>query len=760
MITRMTGRANSRLFRTVDTSHQDSGDLMNTGHSEQERLDELHQTLLLDSVPEESFDSFTRLAAHLLKTPIAQVNLVASDRHFTKSSAGTTDVSAFGRTSPLEYSVCRMVVESGEPLNIPDTLSDPRTSDNPIVSRIQLHAYLGIPIKTSKGFTLGTLCVVDHQAREWTVSEEALLADLAHALSSQIDVRMEISRTNSRFQALVENSYDITTLIDQHGVITYQSPSIEHILGYVNGETLGAYCLDLVHPDDLPSVSDDFGRLLASSGTNVVAEYRIRNRDGWWVWVESTGRNLLEDPEIGSVLVNTRDVTERKELEQFLTYQAHHDPLTGIGNRQLLLDHLEGVFSDVTPADTPVTLLILDLTRFKTINDLFGHMEGDRVLKQVARRITDATLDARCVARLGGDEFAILYTSHPCDQAESLARRLSNDLNDLPVTGGQSIPVTCRIGVASQCRSESSVEELLQCADLALLSAKQSSTEKIAIYQSDIRETVLERIQIEADLRGIIDRGELTVYFQPIISLETGLITGAEALARWRHPTRGLIPPDEFIPLAEESGLIRAIGTEVLRQTCTEIHHWDSVNQNHFAMKVGINLSATELTDPELLSTMRGTLEECNIDPSRIVLEITESTVIIRSDLVRQRLADLRSLGIVLAVDDFGTGYSSLAYLTRLPFDILKIDRAFIQDLGNVPTNRQILATIVNLAEHLGLDVVAEGVESAEQLAMIQSLNFAFLQGYFIAQPMPAEQFRAFYAENSARALITPSSDL
>ena len=729
---------------------------MSSGHSEQERLEELQRTQLLDSEPEESFDSLTRLASRLLNVPIVQVNLITSDRQFTKSMAGTIDLTEVKRSVPIEHSICRYTVQSGKPLHVPNTLRDPLFNDNPVVVQLQCYSYLGIPIITKRGYTIGTLCVIDHRTREWSDEEREILSDLAQALSSQIDMRMEIDRTNSRFQSLVENSYDVTTLIDPFGVITYQSPSIAGILGYDVSETLGIPCFDLIHPDDVSTVQQKFNQLVQTPLGNITAEYRIRNKAGCWIWVESTGRNLLDDTEIASLLINTRDVSERKDLEQYLTYQAHHDALTGLGNRQRLLDCLDSVFASDLPSDTPLILLILDLNRFKSINDLFGHMEGDHVLKLIARRIMRATNGARCVARLGGDEFAILYTHRPCEEAESIAWQLGHEINDLPVTGGKSIPVTCCIGVTSSLSGESSLEELLKTADLALLSAKQSTGSPVAVYRPDIRDSVLDRIQLEADLRGIIDRDELVVHFQPIVYLETGMVTGVEALARWQHPTRGLISPDTFIPLAEESGLIREIGAEVLRKTCQEVIRWDAVSGVSFQLKVGMNISATELTDPELMSTIQATLQEFDLQSNRFVLEITESTAVSRSELVRYRLDELRSLGIVLAVDDFGTGYSSLAYLTRLPFDILKIDRTFIQDLGSIEANRKILLTIVNLAEHLGLDVVAEGVETVEQLAMIRSLNFKFLQGYYVARPMPADDFFRFYTEHSASVLVPP----
>jgi diguanylate cyclase (GGDEF)-like protein/PAS domain S-box-containing protein len=712
-----------------------------------ERLYELQRTRLLDSPPEEAFDSITRLTARLLDVSIAQITLLTAERQYIKSISGSTEPSKFGCNVPISHSFCQYSVETGEPLAIVDAREHPLVWDNPAVAELNAIAYLGIPLTTGSGYVLGSLCVIDHQPRKWTAVDEEILSDLAKSVSSQIDMRISMLDAESRFKALVENSHDVTTILGPDGMVLYQSRSLEQVLGYHQDELVGESVFELIHPDDLGRVKDELRSLAEMPGDSLQIHLRFLHKHGTWRWIESSGRNLANDPEINGMLFNTRDITDRKILEQSLMYQARHDALTGLANRYGLWEQIAQCYDERGEPDRGLTLLILDLNRFKAINDLFGHTEGDQILRKVANRLVDCAADARVIARLGGDEFAVLFADPIPRDATETGKQLVKRMTDPPIMSKESIPVFVSVGVSSAELSQNGPEDLLQTADVALMKAKRSRTESFAVFDDSMRESIVDYVRLETELRGVIERDEISVHFQPIINLNNGRIAGAEALARWHHPQRGIVPPGAFIPAAEESGVIGKIGRTVTRMACNELSKWKHTEEFGYPQCVSVNVSAQELYDPNLVPDIQSILADAGASADSLVLEITESILLEQETHAASRLEQLRDLGVRVAIDDFGTGYSSLSYLGRLPIDLIKMDRSFLNQLDSNTANQHILETVINLAHRLGLKVVAEGVEHEWQLKMLREMHCDLMQGFYFSHPMTAESYVDFQRE-------------
>ncbi len=434
-----------------------------------------------------------------------------------------------------------------------------------------------------------------------------------------------------------------------------------------------------------------------------------------------------------------QDVTERRALEARLQHQALHDALTGLPNRTLLLDRAGQALARSRRGGPPFAVLFLDLDNFKTVNDTLGHDAGDRLLVTIAKRLRAVLREHDTLARLGGDEFAAVLESAPdADTAAQMAERLAAAL-EAPVTlGGQEYRVSTSIGVVVNQERHERPEDLLRDADVAMYRAKESGKARYALFDPTMQAGVAARLTLDRDLRRAVERGEFALAYQPIIDLRSGKVAKLEALLRWYHPERGLIAPDEFIPAAEDSGLIRHLGRWVLAEACRQARLWADQG---VVVPIAVNLTAQEFQQPSLVAEVAAALAGAGLAARWLRLEITESLAMRDAAATVATLAALRALGVLVAIDDFGTGYSSLAYLKRLPVDVLKIDRAFIDGLGDGlgadPEDTAIVEAIVTLAHTLGLSVVAEGVETAAQAAQLRRLGCDYAQGYHFARPMP-----------------------
>jgi diguanylate cyclase (GGDEF)-like protein/PAS domain S-box-containing protein len=544
-----------------------------------------------------------------------------------------------------------------------------------------------------------------------------------------------------RFRSLIENSSDVVTVVDAEGVIIYDSPSGERVLGYAPGERVGANAGDFVHEDDLDRVVTLTERVIEAGGTVAHVEMRIRHHDGTYRWMDTSVTNLLDVPNVGGLVANYRDVTDRKELEIQLAHQAFHDPLTGLANRALLLDRIE--HSLATTRRTTghrIALLYLDLDDFKTVNDGLGHAAGDAILRETAARLATTVRPGDTASRLGGDEFAVLLDNlDDPGMAYEVGARILEALHMPFEVDGTSFPVSASLGIAVTTGTEDAAA-LLRNADVAMYRAKGEGKGRFEVYQRGMHAAVVERMALKADLRRGIDAGEFEAYYQPIVELGSGRITGIEALVRWRHPQRGLVSPATFIPLAEETGLIIRIGSDVLRQACGDLARWQTELGDQAPATVSVNLSARQIHDPGIVHEVIAALAVSGLPASSLTLEITESVLLEDTDSAARTLATLKRLGVSLALDDFGTGYSSLSHLERFPVDIVKIDKSFVDGLG-VAGHRDspLVEAIVHLGAMFNLRVTAEGIEEESQLARLREMGCQRGQGYLFAHPLSAD---------------------
>ncbi len=471
-------------------------------------------------------------------------------------------------------------------------------------------------------------------------------------------------------------------------------------------------------------------------------EYRFRCKDGSWRHLEGIGNNLLDDPSVKGIVVNSRDVTERKAFERRLEHQAFHDPLTGLPNRALFEQRLERALRVEGEPLAKVAVLFVDLDDFKVVNDSLGHRAGDRLLALAARRIRGCLRPQDTVARFGGDEFGVLLQGvGDGEGAGRIAERMVEELQRAPFDlDGLEVFVTPSVGIALGAPGADRHDDLLRRADVAMYEAKKGGGARHALYAPGMDLPALDRLNLRSDLRRALERGEFVVHYQPVVLLASGRIVGMEALVRWEHPERGVVSPGDFVPLAEETGLVVPIGRQVLREACRQMREWQELYPFVPPPTVGVNLSARQLRHPGLMEDLEEILEETGLGPSHLTLEITESALVDDAVLREGALERLRGLGVRLAIDDFGTGYSSLSYLRRLPAGMLKIDGSFVEDIEGGGTKDEVLLSgVLGIAHGLGMVVVAEGVESPGQAERLKGLGCDLAQGRYFSRPLPSE---------------------
>jgi diguanylate cyclase (GGDEF)-like protein/PAS domain S-box-containing protein len=574
--------------------------------------------------------------------------------------------------------------------------------------------------------------------------ELAQLGNAFNAMAGSLhDSRAELRESEQRFRALVHHASDVFTVISADAVIRFQSPAIRQVLGYPPEEIIGRSFLDLVEPDDRDTASELFERCRGRPGSPTVAEVRMRPLGDEQAprRFEMTATDLLRDPTVGGLVLNYRDVTERALYEERLSQQAFHDALTGLPNRALFQDRLDQALRQ---RGQNVGLLFVDLDHFKVVNDSLGHEAGDQLLREVAQRLAGCLRDGDTLARLGGDEFTVLMPdlADPND-AELVATRIERRLEPPFELPGQSVFVTASIGIATGAAQHDRSEALLRDADAAMYEAKARGRSGHAVFDPTMHARAVARLAIETDLRKAIDHDQLELHYQPIMWLDGRQIVGLEALVRWRRPDGSLVPPGEFIPIAEETGLIRSIGRWVLHEACRQLARWRAELPQAAALSMSVNVSARQLQDASIVEDVESALRETGVDPGSLILELTESAVVENIEGAAATLQKLKWMSVQLAMDDFGTGYSSLSSLSRLPLDILKIDQSFVAQLDQDAEGRAIVYAIVSLATALGVRVTGEGIETASQLATLLELDCDHGQGFLLARPAPADEVAA-----------------
>lgn len=467
---------------------------------------------------------------------------------------------------------------------------------------------------------------------------------------------------------------------------------------------------------------------------------RHQQKDGRLVDVEIVSQKI-DSTERPTVLMVAHDITERKALESQLFHQAFHDTLSNLPNRALFLDRLQHSLARAARRGRRVSVMFLDLDNFKVINDSLGHQAGDTLLVTIAQRLLSTIRPEDIVARLGGDEFTILLDDVVSeDDAIQVANRIAEELRVPVKLGTQGVFVTTSIGIAVSNDDHNDAEKLLRAADLAMYQAKSAGKARYGVFDPSMDTKAIDRLQLEIDLRGAIEREEIQLFYQPILSLDTGEIVEVEALSRWNHPIRGLVPPTVFIPVAEETGLILPLSRWVMREACLQTKIWQDENPDREPLTVAVNVSARDVRDPGFLDFVFDTLRETRLSSSSLKIEITETVAIDDAESAAGTLQMLRDIGVRIAIDDFGTGYSSLSYLQRFPATSVKIDRAFVERLEKgSPEDSAIVDTIISLARTLNMDVVGEGIESMTQLNQLQKLGCTMGQGFYFAKPMAPE---------------------
>ena len=597
---------------------------------------------------------------------------------------------------------------------------------------------IAIPLLGLEGTCAALL--VDEDARlsdEFKYGLEALGSQVALALESEaLAEDLHARRSEERFRSLIQNASDLIMILGFDGLLLYVSPSVERILGRPPKEAEGAKISRWVHPDDAHRMREALLGCAATRGGTATTDLRLLRADGGWRRVEMVVNNLLHEPEVGGIVLNARDVTERKALEERLSHQAFHDDLTGLPNRALFLDRLGHALSRVDRDGKKVALLFLDLDGFKVVNDSLGHRAGDELLVAVAERLLSCSRPGDTVARLGGDEFTLLLEGvEEESEAVEVANRIPAKLREPFDLEGHEVVVTASIGI-SLGTSEDRPDGLLRSADVAMYEAKNKGKARHKVFDPEMDDRALKRLRTESQLRHALREGEFRVHYQPLVDLGTGRICEVEALVRWEHPERGLVQPGQFVPLAEETGLIVPIGMRVLEEACRRVRSW----QERFGgtpLALSVNLSPKQFQHPGLVEDVLGVLHRTGLDPRDLKLEITEGVVMEDAEATVALLHRLKDVGVRLAIDDFGTGYSSLAYLKRFPVDVLKIDRSFVAGLGRVPEDTAVVRATVAFAKSMGLSVTAEGIETAEQLTYVQALGCDLGQGFYLHRPIP-----------------------
>lgn len=548
-----------------------------------------------------------------------------------------------------------------------------------------------------------------------------------------------------RAQVTLHSIGDAVITTDGQGIITYLNPVAEVLTGWTNDEACGRPLLEVFN-----IINETTGQVVENPVTKCLREGNIVGLANHTVLIHRSGRRYaIEDSaapiknregEIIGVVLVFHDVSEKRNMIEQLTHQAYHDPLTDIPNRVLFNDRLNVALAHAKRNNEMLAVMFLDLDRFKLVNDMLGHSIGDRLLQEVAKKLSICLRKGDTIARLGGDEFTLLLPQIKSEkEAAKIAQKILKAFQKPVTLSGHEFYITASIGVALYPSDGEKAEILMKNADTAMYRAKEQGRNTYQLYTPAMNKKIVERMAMENSLRHALERRELVVYYQPLVCIRTGRITGMEALIRWRHKELGLVPPAEFIPLAEETGLIIPIGEWVLRTACAQNKAWQDAG--YMPVRVTVNLSAYQFQHQNLVNTVAKTLKQTGLHPQYLELEITESIAMQDVDYTVDVLRKLREMGVQIAIDDFGTGYSSLRYLKRFPINTLKIDRSFVRDIACDPNDAAIVSTIIVLCRNMNLKVIAEGVETEEQLNFLKNQHCYEMQGYFFSQPVPEKEF-------------------
>jgi diguanylate cyclase (GGDEF)-like protein/PAS domain S-box-containing protein len=649
--------------------------------------------------------------------------------------------------SPAHCPLLLCTLTLGEPTVFRSVIADPRINRDHLREVHGVEAGVCLPIP-GRNAAFGLITVYSDFDRTFAEDEIEFLRAVANLTAAVLmSAETEAARqraeeakasTEDRFRALVENASEGIALVDARGTFLYAGPSTERVLGYKDGELIGRNFGELVHPEELETARKNMRLLVSAEDIEVTGELRLRHENGEWRWIEGTYKNLLFNPSVRAIVINYRDVTERRLAEETLQHLAYRDTLTDLPNRFLFHDRLEHALEQARRRGTGVAVMYVDLDRFKVVNDTLGHTVGDHLLQVAARRLRDVLRSDDTIARLGGDEFAVILPEvGRAEDAGSVGRKLIAALRSPIVVDGHELHVTASCGVSIYPGDGLDVVTLIKHADAALYRSKDLGRNNVQLFASSMNRRYSERLELELALHRAVDRGEFTLVYQPLVDRHTRTLRSFEALIRWNRPGYGMVSPAEFIALAEETRLVLPMGEWVLKTACEQLRTWREEGLDGFTMAV--NLSAHQVALPNFIHQVHDTLHMFGLTPADLELEITESAALQNLEWTLSVLDQLRSLGVRIAVDDFGTGQSSLVYLKRFPLTTLKIDREFLRDVQREASDAAIFRSIVELGHSLGLYVVAEGIETDAERRLVEEQQCDGLQGYLFSRPLAPE---------------------
>lgn len=574
-------------------------------------------------------------------------------------------------------------------------------------------------------------------------SEEAI--HLTEAIRDKFEQHKQAStvlqQSEDKFRRAFDHAAIGMAIVSMSGDILKVNRSFEQIVGFSDVELTNTNFEALLPDYETASYRREIAKLFYGAAESIQIEQRLMRSNGDVAWVQWTASTIPPVADEGAQhIFQFQDITDKKRAERRLAFDALHDALTGLPNRTLFLERLQVAFRNAQRGSgISFAVCFLDFDRFKLVNDSFGHSIGDKLLVEIASRLRSLAPKGDTIARVGGDEFAILIENiEEIDDAISTAESIRNEMARPFVFGDSRIQSTVSIGLAPWSRHYEQPEMILRDADTALSEAKHAGRDRCEVFSAELREASVRFLENDTDLRGAAERGEFRAYYQPIVELKTGRLAGFESLIRWEHPSRGLVSPGEFIHIAEETGMIFTIGEWMLRQTCRQLAAWQQAYSEAKTLWVAVNVSAKQFTHADVEDLVSRLISQTGVQPGSLKLELTETAMAENLSHVANVMVKLKRLGIKLSIDDFGTGYSSLSNLHLLPLDTLKIDRSFVNHMTASSENREIIKTIASLASSLKLDIVAEGVETEEQLHQLRALGCDFGQGFYFAPPLDA----------------------
>ena len=604
-----------------------------------------------------------------------------------------------------------------------------------------------------------TLKVSRQQAEHFSRHVE----ELSHFIGEQERLGKILAKSEEQFRTAFDHASVGMALVSPTGRVQRINRSLTETFGFDEADFIGRKFTELVHEDDTDQFTLCLTSLVERTTQSCQMECRISNRQNETLWVMWSSSFVFDETnETSHFIFQIQDITDRKRAEERLIHDALHDALTDLPNRILFLDRLDVAFKRANRLmDSHFAVLYLDFDRFKMVNDSYGHLVGDKLLVEIGNRLRSLLRASDTVSRLGGDEFAMLVEEIASfDEAIPLVERIRQVMSQPFDLDGNTVFVSVSIGIAPWERGYERPEYMLRDADTALYQAKRHGRDRYEVFTSDMHDRASKALQVENDLHQALDRREFRMFYQPIVNLKTGLLSGFESLIRWEHPERGLVSPVEFIPIAEESGLILSIGEWVLRESCRQLRQWIEESGKSDKVWISVNVSSKQFVQPNFVAIVSDALRESGISPDSLKLEITESAMVENIDLVVSVMEELKTLGVRLSIDDFGTGYSSLSYLHRLPLSSLKIDRSFVNQMSDGTENEEIVKTIIALAQSLDLEIIAEGVETTGQMEHLRDLSCQMGQGYLFARPLDVMSAGKILGDNIHDSFIEDSTEI